>query len=337
MGHPDSPSTRWRFRKSTTATSDGDTLLPTTFLSSNNNGSAAPHLHNHEGSSERRRWRSKHYQDNYPKLFVQRNGVTTLHSNAMKILVAVGACLLFGVHLYLFRLLTRLIVTDANSTPPFLESSDSKQPLLLTPLRPIDREQYTIRINTWQRLDQLLVSIDHHASCPGVAQIQVVWCEPIDIPQQLLDLHPDKVVVERHRVNSLNERFHILPTSQTPTLGILSMDDDVLRSCEAIDAGFFQWTQSPHRMVGFDFRTHVENDDGSWKVSSNDVVKYVVFALFLHFSYSLYLVDYLHIQLTDCTTTTIYPEITINHATTTTIDSRININSLYAHGRSMDT
>jgi hypothetical protein len=72
-----------------------------------------------------------------------------------------------------------------------------------------------------------------------------------------------RLIIERHDANSLNERFNIL--EPTPTLGILSIDDDVLRPCEAIDSGFFKWIKSPHRMVGFDARTHVENDDGSWQ------------------------------------------------------------------------
>ena len=103
----------------------------------------------------------------------------------------------------------------------------------VTPLRDVDLEHYTIRINTWERHDQLLASIKHHASCSGVAQIQVIWGEPAEPLQELLE-HP-KVVVERHTVDSLNERFHIL--KETPTLGILSIDDDVLRPCEAIDSG----------------------------------------------------------------------------------------------------
>jgi hypothetical protein len=134
----------------------------------------------------------------------------------------------------------------------------------LTPLvRPIDREQYTIRINTWRRQEQLLLSVEHHSSCPGVAEIQVVWCDKEENPPAGL-LNFSKVVIERHEVNSLNERFNIL--SPTSTLGILSIDDDVLRPCEAIDSGFFKWTQNPDRMVGFDGRVHVENQDGTWAV-----------------------------------------------------------------------
>ena len=140
----------------------------------------------------------------------------------------------------------------------------------LTKLRPVDMEQYTIRMNTWRRPRQLVQSVKHHASCLGVKEIQIVWCDKEnEPPRELLEMTETKsssdtrVVIERHEANSLNERFNIL--EPTPTLGILSIDDDVLRPCEAIDSGFFKWLKSPHRMVGFDARTHVENDDGSWQ------------------------------------------------------------------------
>jgi hypothetical protein len=131
----------------------------------------------------------------------------------------------------------------------------------LTPLRPIDVEFYTIRMNTWRRPEQLLTSVAHHSTCPGVKQIQIIWCDKDNQPPKELDRF-EKVVIEYHEANTLNERFNILES--TPTLGILSIDDDVLRPCDAIDSGFFQWVKSPHRMVGFDARTHVENGDGTW-------------------------------------------------------------------------
>lgn len=139
----------------------------------------------------------------------------------------------------------------------------------LTPLRPIDMAEFTIRINTWKRNEQLILSVNHHASCPGVSQVQIVWCDPDeDPPDELLNHPSNKVVIERHVVNSLNARFDIRSTTGPipPTLGVLSIDDDVLRPCDALDAGFFKWTNSPHRMVGYDGRLHVEKDDGNWAV-----------------------------------------------------------------------
>ena len=165
---------------------------------------------------------------------------------------------------------------------PFNEStviSSFTQGIEIKSLRMIDREQYTIRIMTFRRNDQLLISLNHHSSCPGVALIQVVWCDQAYFPPPDILYHKSsKVVVEFHSTNSLNERFNILTRDEawngwsthpkkpddvqafhfveTPTLGILSIDDDVMRPCEAIDAGFFRWTHHPDRMVGFDARVH---------------------------------------------------------------------------------
>jgi glucuronyl/N-acetylglucosaminyl transferase EXT2 len=126
---------------------------------------------------------------------------------------------------------------------------------VVAPLEPIDYTQYTIRINTWQRNEQLIASLNHHAKCEGVAQIQVVWCNADEEPPREVLFHPSrKVVVEYHVVNSLNERFNIL--YDPPTQGIFSVDDDVIRSCEALDNAFFKWTKAPDQIVGFDERMH---------------------------------------------------------------------------------
>lgn len=131
----------------------------------------------------------------------------------------------------------------------------------LAPLRRVDKEKFTVRINTWHRDAQLVAAVDHYLTCPNVAQIQIVWCDQSNDPPEYLlhGINNSKVIVERHDVNSLNERFRILPLTREvmPTLGILSVDDDVLRSCEAIDAGFYRWTDHPDRIVGFDFRVHL--------------------------------------------------------------------------------
>ncbi len=139
----------------------------------------------------------------------------------------------------------------------------------------IDTLQYTIRINTWQRNEQLLLSVNHHAKCEGVAQIHVIWCDDAnDPPDEIVHHVSGKVKVEKHVINSLNERFKVL--MDTPTLGILSLDDDVLRPCVALDAAFLRWTRHPDRMVGFDARTHVvvgnedAGEDGSSSSSNNN-------------------------------------------------------------------
>ncbi|KAG7368334.1 glycosyl transferase family 64 protein [Nitzschia inconspicua] len=198
---------------------------------------------------------------------------------------------LVAVHLYLFLTVIQrngttttttssIIHSFSNSTTthkslpnPLIRGSKKEQKIQsinefeLTPLRPIDREFYTIRINTWRRPKQLVASVLHHASCPGTHKVQVVWCDhenepPAELLDPIINPHASKVVIEYHEANSLNERFRVLDDPET--LGILSIDDDVLRPCEAIDSGFFKWVHSPHRMVGFDARAHVENADGRW-------------------------------------------------------------------------
>lgn len=134
------------------------------------------------------------------------------------------------------------------------------------PMEPRDFMEYTVRLNSWKRPEQLFFAIEHYKTCPGVASIQVVWCTTQgDPPEWLLQaLTTSRVVLERHDVNSLNERFNVL--IEPPTRGILTVDDDVLRPCLALDAGFYKWTLHPDRMVGYDARTiAVDEESDQWK------------------------------------------------------------------------
>jgi hypothetical protein len=109
-------------------------------------------------------------------------------------------------------------------------------------------------MNTWHRNEQALASINHHAKCEGVISIQIIWCDKDnEPPEEILKHTSGKVVIERHEVNSLNERYNIL--TPVTTLAVLSLDDDVLRPCEALDAAFIRWTRHPERIVGFYART----------------------------------------------------------------------------------
>ncbi|KAL7546862.1 hypothetical protein ACHAWF_010189 [Thalassiosira exigua] len=160
----------------------------------------------------------------------------------------------------------------------------------LAPIAPhsVDDSQYTIRINTWRRNEQLLLSLNYHATCPGVAEIHVIWCDDENDPPDDIVRHPSgKVKVERHDVNSLNERFRVLVVP--PTLGVLSLDDDVLAPCVVLDAGFVRWTRRPERMVGFDARRHVEDNGPTWKYGTTIRTNWYTISLtraaFLHRDY----------------------------------------------------
>eukprot|EP00956_Cyclotella_meneghiniana_P034826 scaffold108454_cov37-Cyclotella_meneghiniana.AAC.3 len=168
----------------------------------------------------------------------------------------------------------------------------------LTPIQPtsLSATHYTIRINTWHRNEQLLLSINHHAKCEGVHAIHVIWCDANhDPPAEIIHHVSGKVVVERHAVNSLNERWRIMDhgsLAKNTTLGILSLDDDVLRPCEALDAAFVRWTRHPDRIVGFDARMHYNDTDS---ISSSGEMQYSIVlpskSAFLHR-------DYLHLYIT---------------------------------------
>ena len=156
------------------------------------------------------------------------------------------------------------VSNEVEETNP--NSFDTARKMSLTPLRPVDREFYTIRMNTWKRHEQLIASIKHHMNCDGVAQIQVIWKESEDPPQEVLE-NP-KVVIEKHDENKLNQRFNIL--IPTPTLGVFSVDDDILYPCEAVDMAFHAWTKNPERQVGFDRRRNRVRNDGKWQVRHKD-------------------------------------------------------------------
>ena len=207
---------------------------------------------------------------------------------------AFGASFIIGMHLFLYRIIFMGGSTStlegggggagsSGGTPatdgiamtnkygnPILAPEDMKVTMTLddarlrtlTPLNadPINSDKYTIRINTYRRNEQLLLSINHHAKCESVAAIHVIWCDTENSPPNDVVNHGSgKVIIEYHAINSLNERFKILLLEDTTptTLGILSLDDDVLRPCIALDTAFIRWTRHPERMVGFDARTHV--------------------------------------------------------------------------------
>lgn len=196
----------------------------------------------------------------------------------------------------------------------------------VTPLRSIDREQYTIRILSWKRAQFLAASVALHSQCPGVKQIQVVWSvlqEDDDdtdtdgknesnanstelppnnrIPQEVLD-NP-KVVIEKRTTNRLNNRFDILPTTPTATLGVVSMDDDLIYTCDALDMGFFLWAQHHgERMVTYAPRRHVvlpskENQTQLlWRYrwyKNNEYSLGLTSTAFLHRDYLYYYTHYL--------------------------------------------
>lgn len=84
-----------------------------------------------------------------------------------------------------------------------------------------------------------------------VQQIQVVWSDqandaPIDWARRYAD---QKVYFEVHSSNSLNNRFKAL--SPLSTEGVLSIDDDLIIPCDALQTSFQTWQANKYALVGF--------------------------------------------------------------------------------------
>ena len=120
-------------------------------------------------------------------------------------------------------------------------------------------EQYTMRINTFRRNDDLKAIIQHYTKCPHIHSIQIIWSDLENKPPpmsffQLQKENKVPVVFEIHPVNSLNSRFNpILPIE---TQVVYSTDDDVIVSCTDMTHAFQVWLNSKAPMVGFSRRLH---------------------------------------------------------------------------------
>ena len=82
------------------------------------------------------------------------------------------------------------------------------------------------------------------------------------------------------------------------TLGVLSLDDDILFPCDALDEGFFLWTQNPQHMITYHPRRHVVSPwTRSWRYTFCRLNRQYSLGLtktaFLHRDYLFYYTHYL--------------------------------------------
>jgi len=105
----------------------------------------------------------------------------------------------------------------------------------------------SVRVNTFRRNDLLAKFVAHYARCRCVGDITVVWSDLENEPPEFL-VGSDKVAVERHSRDSLNNRF--LALSAPAHAAVLSSDDDVFVSCRDLAAMLDAWRSSPRQMVG---------------------------------------------------------------------------------------
>ena len=86
--------------------------------------------------------------------------------------------------------------------------------------------------------------------------MQVVWSDQQNQPPHyLVSRYPTtKVVYEIHGTDRLSNRFKALKS--LPTRGVLSIDDDLLISCEQLHQGFNIWKSNEKALVGYAPRMH---------------------------------------------------------------------------------
>ena len=84
-------------------------------------------------------------------------------------------------------------------------------------------------------------------------------------PEEVLHHKSGKVQIEWHKINSMNKRSWILSQTTMPTLGILSLVDDMLRPRWALYVASIRWPQHHLRILGFDaWSYHIVR---RWKIS----------------------------------------------------------------------
>ena len=113
-------------------------------------------------------------------------------------------------------------------------------------------------MNTFRRNNRLIRAIDHFTQCKHVHSIQVIWSDLDNSPPNTLLEYP-KVEVERHTVNSLNNRFKALLPIETEA--VFSVDDDLFIDCDTLFSAFLAWKSSPRALVGFGPRAGVYLED----------------------------------------------------------------------------
>lgn len=138
-------------------------------------------------------------------------------------------------------------------------------------------EQFTVILLTYERLENLIKTLDRLKGMPYVNKYLVIWNSitrppSIAAAQQNLSWPPKNLgaplkVLKVDR-NSLNNRF--LPFDEIETDAILSLDDDSpLRQDELVFA-FRVWRESRDRLVGFPGRFHGwDLEHQSWIYNSN--------------------------------------------------------------------
>lgn len=104
-------------------------------------------------------------------------------------------------------------------------------------LKTVDN-RFTIRLSG-NRLDLLHRSLEHHAHCDDILQVQIHWtAKDESFPVALLAHSSRKVVAAQY-------------ASQTTTDAVLLLEEGITLTCENLNHAFREWKLDPSRIVGF--------------------------------------------------------------------------------------
>lgn len=118
-----------------------------------------------------------------------------------------------------------------------------------------NNDQFTVLINTWERNECLIKSVEHYLKCDNIAQIRIIWSDPNhDIPSYLRSLklknnNNNKLIFDEYKDDLLTNRFKY--NTEWITNGIFQTDDDIMFSCQLLSNTFKLWQLIPDYMIGF--------------------------------------------------------------------------------------
>eukprot|EP00890_Picochlorum_soloecismus_P006588 jgi/Picsp_1/754/NSC_04243-R1_protein len=139
------------------------------------------------------------------------------------------------------------------------------------PAQLTEDDMYTVSIISQQKRWGVLEKIlKHYSTCPKVQSIYVVW-DGSTVPLEAVQgAYPVDVSFRNSfKQDSLNNRF--FPDANIGTEAVLSVDDDLLVSCNDVLRVFAEWKSSgKHQLVGFLPRLVVHQDSSMDAHGSSD-------------------------------------------------------------------
>lgn len=134
----------------------------------------------------------------------------------------------------------------------------------------IQNTQFTVRLQGG-RIDLLRRSIDQHAYCGSVHQIQIDF-QPIDSSEDIISASDFPVELLNHasgKVVQMNPSTSNRPQGSNDS--VLLLKEGISLSCSDLERGFAEWKVDPVRVVGF-FSDHENNLSSTYSLVSDRAI-----------------------------------------------------------------